>query len=140
MKRWALAQHAVFHTLLCYFFFTFRFETPPHVFCSFSLSFLLVASSASYFRIIRPRLFFFLLSFFLYHLLSSSHTSLSLTSCTFIVNYSVQNRVIVRLAAVNPCVCVCFNIENVITCGRNQPASHKRVIRNDVTHTYRMGS
>ena len=63
MKRWALAQHAVFHTLLCYFFFTFRFETPPHVFCSFSLSFLLVASSASYFRIIRPRLFFS--SFFL---------------------------------------------------------------------------
>jgi hypothetical protein len=62
------------------------------------------------FDIIRFPFFFFF--FFYLSLLSISHTSLSLTSCTFIVNYSVQNRVIVRLAAVQSgCV-----FQTTITC------------------------
>ena len=104
MKRWALAQHAVFHTLLRYFFFSFRFETPPHVFCSFCLSFLLVASSASYFRIIRPRLFFF---FFLSFSIISSHPLIRLCHSHLVRLSSITLCKIESLCGLRQSILVC---------------------------------
>ena len=97
------------------YFATFRFgfheklSSHPPPCCSCSLM-LLLRVSVSY--VSRLFSFFFYISLTLSSLLSFSHTSLSLTSCTFIVNYSYKIESLCGLRQSIRSVCV------VITCGR----------------------